>query len=640
MKTRNSTLANICAQLLAFLWLSAGSPAQADSIDFTPEQWDLTDAEVVQHLGRTCIHGSAVLNEVEFENGIIEVDIALDGSRSYPGIVFRRQSEDDYERFYVRPHRAGLYPDALQYTPVCNGVACWQLYHGPGFTAGAELPCRQWIHLTVEIHASQARVFLDHADQPALIITELKHGVSEGAIGLMGPKNASAYFSRFSYRHDDSLEFPEPTGVESPPGTIVDWEISRSYKTSLVNREQYPRFYYIFGAEWQKVTSEPSGLVNISRLVKRSGQDADCVFARAIVHADEKRRIKLEFGYSDEAHLFLNGHPVFWGNSTYRSRDRSFVGIVGLNDAVYLDLQKGLNEIFLMVSESFGGWGLMARSDSRLDLPHKQHEKVQVLWETPQDFLTPESVLYDPAREVLYVSSFDRFFGRRAEPSGFISKVSLNGDIEELKWVTGLTGPCGMTIQQDKLFVVERGNLVEIDIETGAVEHRYPIPDSTFLNDIASGPSGRIYISDTFPATPDNQAAIYAYQDGAIEIWLDDDVISRANGLFMHDGRLLVGNTGDGTLKSIDLDTKLVSTITCLGAGVVDGIRVDTAGNYLVSHWEGQTYRVSPDGQVVEILDTLPTGMNSADFEYIKDRRMLIIPTFMDNRVVAYALSP
>jgi hypothetical protein len=100
-----------------------------------------------------------------------------------------------------------------------------------------------------------------------------------------------------------------------------------------------------------------------------------------------------------------------------------------------------------------------------------------------------------------------------------------------------------------------------------------------------------------------------------------------------------VGNTGDGKLKAVHLRDKTVRDIVNLGVGVVDGIRVDNRGNYLVSHWEGQTYVISPSGGVVEILDTLYDGVNSADFEYIRERDLLIVPTFIDNRVMAYRVS-
>ncbi|UCF32949.1 MAG: SMP-30/gluconolactonase/LRE family protein [Phycisphaerales bacterium] len=599
----------------------------------------MKDAVLVDHLGRKGLCGAAYLKDVEFESGVIEVDVAVDGSRSYPGINFRMQSNEEYERFYVRPHRARLYPDALQYAPVFNGVACWQLYHGEGATAGAILPANQWIHLKMEIHGTQARVFVGDGEHPTLTICDLKHGLSKGTIGVLGPRSLSAVFSNFSYRKDDALRFDDPPVAETPPGTIADWQISRGFKADQIDTEVYPYFFTIFYAQWQDVRIEPTGLVNLSRYVRREDPNGDLVFARTIVRSDDKQNVKLSFGYSDDVSIFLNGRKVFAGESGYRSRDPSFVGAIGYKDHVYLPLQKGLNEIFLMVGETFGGWGFMCKADRELLPPIKKHDAATKAWETPDVFKIPESVLYDHRRDVLYVSSFSRVSAKDAD-TGFISKVRTSGEIAELQWVTGLDGPCGMAIVGDRLYVVEgfRHNLVEIDIESGEILQRHNIPGATFLNDVAADDAGNLYISDTSRAPEDPD--LYKFKDGKWELWRQTDEIHRANGLFVHGGLLLVGNTGDGCFKAVNLDDGTVRTITSLGAGVVDGIRVDPAGNYIVSHWEGQVYRISPEGDVVEILDTMAEGLNNADFELIKEKNLLVSPTFMGNKVVAYTLKP
>ncbi len=634
----------MCGWLCLYvLLLSANSPARSEVIDFGSDRWILKNASIIEHMGRKCLMGTAYLNDVKFENGAIEFDIAVNGSRSYPGVLFRMQSEENYERVYLRPHRESLYPDAIQYTPVINKIEAWQLYNGEGYTAGAKIPANQWIHVKVEISGKQARVYLDQNDEPSLVVHDLKHGISEGTVGLIGPMDETAYFSNFEYRIDNAIEFEDPPEIETPPGMITEWELSKAFPAGQVDLEQtpYPRFFTIFYGGWRKVETEPPGLLNVSRYAKRSGQAPDCVLARHIFRSDEIQDLKLSFGYSDEAAVYLNGKKVFYGNSAYRYRDPSFVGIIGLYDHVYLTLEKGLNEIFLIVKEKFGGWGFMCKADRKLDVPVKQHDRLTKAWETPADFLTPESVLYDPKRDVLYVTSFDFRYkadAKEEEYTGFISKVKLNGEIEELKWVTHLHAPCGMGIHKNKLFTVERGNLVEIDLKSGKILERYPIPGSEFVNDLAIDSRGNIYISDTSPSSHID-SRIFKYKDGKFEVWMDSEEINRANGLYVHDGNLLVGNTGDGRLKSIDLDNKKISTITCLGAGVVDGIRIDRDGNYIVSHWEGQTYVVSQAGEVVEILDTMETGLNSADFEFIKDKDLLIIPTFVGNKVVAYRLS-
>ena len=614
----------------------------AETIKFDSTKWEFKNVEIKKHLGREALLGSAILKDVEFENGIIEVDIAVTGARSYPGIIFRLQSENNYEKFYIRPHRAGLYPDALQYTPVFNKVAGWQLYNGEGFTAGSTIPTNQWFHLKIEISGKQARVFLNNSEKSSLVINDLKHGYSKGSIGLNGPKNGSANFSNFSYQVMNDFKFEAPPEIKKIEEILTDWELSKPFKASKIDIElvSYPRFYQIFSAGWQKVKSEPNGLVDIAKYAKRTKGGPDCAMARTIVRSDKKQLVRLNFGYSDEITVFLNGKKLFYGMSAYKWRDPSFLGIVGLNDAVFLELENGLNEIYFLVKENFGGWGFMAKTDQPLQAPNKNHKKLTKVWETEKVFLTPESVLYDPEHEILYVSSFDNRYKKNATPeeyTGFISKVKLNGEIENLKWITGLHAPCGMGIFNNKLYTVERGNLVEIDIEAGKITNRFPIPDSDFLNDLAIDKNGNIYMTDTRPSSnPDSR--IYRFKDGRIKIWLAGEEINWANGLYYYDGKLLVGNSGDGFLKSVDIKTKKVEKITCLGAGIVDGIPVDSEGNYLVSHWEGQTYLISPKGKIVELMDTIG-DINCADFEFIKEKNLLLIPTFVGNRVVAYQLN-
>jgi hypothetical protein len=71
---------------------------------------------------------------------------------------------------------------------------------------------------------------------------------------------------------------------------------------------------------------------------------------------------KLSLGYSDEVSVFLNGRILFRGRSAQSFRDPGFLGIVSPDDdALYLPLKKGPNEVVLAVSELGGGWGFVAR---------------------------------------------------------------------------------------------------------------------------------------------------------------------------------------------------------------------------------------------------------------------------------------
>ncbi len=181
--------------------------------------------------------------------------------------------------------------------------------------------------------------------------------------------------------------------------------------------------------------------------------------------------------------------------------------------------------------------------------------------------------------------------------------------------------------------MVERQNLVEIDPNSGKIATRYPIAQPVFLNDVAADDMGNLYISDS------SKHVIYRFSGGVIEEWIKDDEIRNPNGLHVLGRELIVGNNGDNCLKAVDLESKKISKIVNLGPGIIDGIRSDGKGNLIVSHWEGKVYRVGSDGAVEKLLDLTALGINTADLEFIQEKGLFIIPTFVNNRVLVYRLS-
>jgi sugar lactone lactonase YvrE len=618
---------------LCFLSLAAVSltpaGAQEPPDEWGADRWILQDAQVVDYLGRKALIGSAMLKDVDFTNGVIEVDVAVSGAGSYPGIIFRAQSDQDFERLYLRPHRLAQYQDGIQYTPSFNGVSGWQLYNGPGYTAGATIPPGSWIHMKLEVLGTRARFFLGETPAPALVVNDLKHGLSHGSIGLLGPKDGSAYFSNFRYQAGDSLSFDPPPPVEVPPGIITRWSLSQTFKFTKLDTERPPSEQKIPPLEWVDVESEAGGLVDISRTVARpTGENGepDCIFARTTLRGDDERPFKLLFGYSDAVTIFLNGRPLFSGSSGYRQRDPSFVGAIGFFDSVYLPLRKGDNELLFLITEQFGGWGFMA-SDGDAIFQAPSLEKV---FETGRDLAVPESAAYDPARNVIYVSNYDPFPKPPTPEGHFLSRLDSSGKIENLQWVTGLDRPAGLAVGGDKLYVVERTCVAEIDIATAQVTKRYPIQGAQLLNDVAVGPSGNIYVSDS------RRNLILRISGGQVENWLTGPEIGLPNGLCVDGGRLLVGCNSDRRLKSIDLATKSVTPLAQFAPGLIDGVAADGRGNVLVSHNEGRIYRVGPSGGVEKILDLSVQGVKCADFGYAPEKGLLVIPTMVDCRVLGY----
>jgi sugar lactone lactonase YvrE len=612
------------AALFSLLVAIAG-PTSAAEVPFDGGDWVLYDAEVVEHLGRQALMGSAFIPGAAFTDGIIEFDLAVDGSRGYPGVTFRAVDPQHYENIYCRPHVSNR-PDALQYTPVFGGVAGWQLYNGPGFTAPVAIPTGEWIHVRLEIAGTRARVFFGDQDTPALVIDDLKHEPRAGSVGIKSARSSSAFFSNVSITRDAALDFgPPPEPAMPPRGLVRHWDLAPPQLATDVELDRYPGSEVLAGWEWTTVEAEPGGLVDIARHVPRhrDGQ-ADVVYARLVLTAKQDERRRFAFGYSDAVRVFCNGELLFAGNSAYRSRDETFSGIVGLEDAVYLPLRPGDNEVLLMVMESFGGWGLMGQDTSDDFLA----PGITPVWSKDRGQRIPECVLHDPVRDVLYVSQFFR------GGNECLSRLSPAGEVLDREWVTGLVRPTGLALHDGSLWVVDRRHLVQIDPDAGEVVARHEIPGARFPNDVGFDAAGHGYITDT------QGHCIYRVANGEITRWFDGDQVSRPNGLCVQGDRIVYGNSGDSRLKAVRVADRQVTVLATLGAGaILDGIRPDGKGGLLFSDFNGRLMRLDADGARTLILDTTASGAYCADFEYVPATGLLVVPGLYDNRLTAYRVT-
>jgi hypothetical protein len=612
-----------------FGW-NGGSRAQEAAPDFESGAWVLADARIADHLGRRSLAGTAFLKDVALRDVVIHVDVACTGARSYPGVLFRMESPGETERVYLRPHRAGAsgYPDAVQYVPAFHGMDSWQLYNGGGCTAGAAIPAGQWVTVRIEVKGLQARVFVGDMERPALIVPELKRGEGRGAIGLNGPKDGSAFFSNFRYSDGSALAFDPPSPRHAPPGVVTQWELAGPVQAAGQDRDRYPGPEALRGTAWKAVQSDPSGLLDFSRHFGRLGASPDCAFARTRILSDRDQTLKYRFGYSDEVTVFLNGVPVFFGDSTYRYRDPSFLGIVGPFDALYLPLRKGENELLFTVTENMGGWGLILQDASAV----YRAPGLREAWFTGAGFLVPETVVEDPSTGALFVSNYDGYHPSGEEGRQFVARLHSDGSGLDPHWAGGLRNPTGMVVSGGTLFVVEPTGLAEVEIGSGSLVRRHAVPGATFLNDAALGPDGALYVSDS------RRSVLYRFSGGKTEEWYSGPEISSPNGLLASGTELVVGNNGDGRLKAVNLRTRAVRTLADLGAGIIDGIEAGDDGSLLVSHNEGRLFRVSQDGRVTKLLDTTAVGVPLANFAFLPAQGLLIFPTWTGNRVVAYRL--
>jgi hypothetical protein len=369
----------ICLILFSALYVSA-QQSQVVSIPSDSPRWKFEgQAEQKEYKGRKSIYlngGGATLKDLEMRDGIIDVDVATPASRGFFGVQFRvTADETNAEWIYLRQHKSGL-PDAMQYTPVLNTGLNWQLYSGPGFIAPVDIPKDEWFHLRLQVSGAQAKFYVKDMQKPALVIDDLKTGIQKGQIALAVLTGAT-YFSNFEFRETVPVAW-ERHQPPIPPGTLTKWSLSPSYDALTRDLEHPLSSTERDSIKWQEVEAEAPGLVAINRyresphprvtfandfskrLEPQAG--AKVVYVRTNVVADRDEVKKLFIGYSDEVSVFVNGKIVYRGRSAQYFRDPGFLGIVSAeNDALYIPLKKGPNELMLAVSELGGGWGFVCR---------------------------------------------------------------------------------------------------------------------------------------------------------------------------------------------------------------------------------------------------------------------------------------
>jgi hypothetical protein len=358
--------ARVC---LAAALVAAPTAAVAESVPMDGDRWDIVaqESKVVDHLGRRCLFlrgGLAQVRGSRFGDGVIAFDISFTPERGYMGAAWRIQDRANYEEFYVRPHQSGN-PDANQYAPVWNGISAWQLYAGERYSTPTKYRFDGWTHVRIVVAGASAEVYIDDRDAPALVIDELKRGPGAGAVGLSVGNAAPAIYSNFSYEPMDRP--PTLAGKPRPPerapvGTVPSWRVSRAFDGASLDGKVKLAAAAKRSLTWTRLPVEGSGLANLAR-IQGVGEGHDTAFARFVVRSDRAQVKKLRFGFSDEVKVYFNDRLLYGGSDVYRSRDYRFLGTIGLYDEVYLPLVAGDNEVWLAVTEHFGGWGVQARFD-------------------------------------------------------------------------------------------------------------------------------------------------------------------------------------------------------------------------------------------------------------------------------------
>jgi hypothetical protein len=256
--------------------------------------------------------------------------------------------------------------------------------------------------------------------------------------------------------------------------------------------------------------------------------------------------------------------------------------------------------------------------------------KIELAWESDTLLRTPESVLIDRERNVLYVSNVNLNPWEK-DGNGFISKMDMQGNITELKWIEGLNAPKGMGILGNSLFIADIDVLVEANIETGEIMKKLEFEGEPQLNDITVGEDGVVYVSGS------GSQKIYAVKNGDVNVYLQGEEGERFNGLYWEKDRMLLITSASSQFKEINHDSKEVEIIAeNMGHG--DAIAPVGDGGYLCTSWAGKIFYVSAGGETTTLLDTETLEENAADLDFSIENQILYVPTFFKNQVKAYQL--
>lgn len=253
---------------------------------------------------------------------------------------------------------------------------------------------------------------------------------------------------------------------------------------------------------------------------------------------------------------------------------------------------------------------------------------LEKLWLT-EGLSVPESVLaYRNGKTNFLLVSLIDGDPSLADGQGGIAKLNMDGEIEELNWVTGLNAPKGMAAFDGKLYVADINQLVIINIKSAEIEKKVTIPSAQFLNDVTIDLKGTVYISDT------KTHKVHRYEKEMVDDYLLK--VESANGLKAIGSNLVVGA---GThLMLVDKSKNRLQIAAGFAQGI-DGIESIGQGDFLVSCWPGLLYYVHLSGKLDLLIDSQKEGINTADIGFDSQTQTVFVPNFAKNSVTAYKVT-
>lgn len=260
-------------------------------------------------------------------------------------------------------------------------------------------------------------------------------------------------------------------------------------------------------------------------------------------------------------------------------------------------------------------------------------------------FKTPESVRYDAARDLWYVSNIN---GNPSEKdgNGFIVRLQADGKaMDSLPFIEGgkngvvLNAPKGMALVGDTLWVADIDVVRAFNAKTGAAIASIDIKGARFLNDIVAAPDGSIYITDTgvhFDAKgqlshpgPDRIVQVIGSEYKTVANF---DGAPGPNGIAYDaaNQRFIINAFASKNFYAWKPGMAKPDSIG-VGAGAGDGLEVLADGRAIYTSWADSSLSAFANGASTTLIKGFA---NPADIGYDTKRNRVAVPLFNDGRVV------
>ncbi|MBJ2125855.1 hypothetical protein [Flavobacterium sp. IB48] len=248
------------------------------------------------------------------------------------------------------------------------------------------------------------------------------------------------------------------------------------------------------------------------------------------------------------------------------------------------------------------------------------------IWITDSILPVPESVLLDKTDQILYTSLMDGSPAER-DGKGSIGKLTVDGKIINLNWISGLNAPKGMAKFKNKLFVADLTEIVIIDIKQQKILKKITVDGSKILNDVTVDKKGVVYVSDP------KVGKIFKLENEIATVYLEN--LNKPNGLKAIDTDLYFLDSG----SLYKTDSKKNKQLLAEGMDEnTDGIEPITDNSFIVSCWTGVIYYVNKDGSKEILSDTRKEEYYTADIGLDKEKKIVYVPSLFKKTIAAYSL--